>query len=264
MAWNSTVAGPLPRYMVLLLGWFAITMATLVMPLVAGAQPATETPKIDWKTNYHEGLAQAEEQKKPVLIDFYASWCGPCTAMEKQVFTDPAVIKAMQDFVNIKIDIDADEKTAFAYGVQSIPRTVVLNIHGEVVGDRVGFMESEAYIAFLKDAGEYIHRKVDGTVITVPQDAPEKVAFALDAELADVMKLLAAPEPAVREKARKAVLRLDPAVVERWMRQGLASDYLGERIAAKETLAALDPKAAEGFDPWASAEDRARMLAALE
>jgi len=128
------------------------TAALLAVAFTAGAQEAPEA-RIEWIANYHDGIAAAQKAEKPVLIDFYASWCGPCKLMDEQVFPDPAVVAAMADFVCIKVDVDSDVKVALAYGVQSIPRTVVLNIHGEMVGDRIGFMESEAYIDFLKDAG---------------------------------------------------------------------------------------------------------------
>jgi thiol-disulfide isomerase/thioredoxin len=237
-----------------------LAVLVLVFPL-AGAAQTPAKPRIDWKTSYAEALALAKNEEKPLLIDFFATWCGPCHLMDEQTFSDPAVAKAMADFVCVKIDVDADEKTAFAYGIRSIPRTVILNVYGEIVGDRIGFMESSAYIDFLNDAREYTHRKMDGVVIGVPAEAPEAMPITPDAKLEEVMSLLANPDKAVRDKAREVLLTLDVHLVKSWMRQALASPYLGERIAARETLAKLDPSAWPEFDPWASAEERAQALA---
>jgi len=238
-----------------------IVAALLATQALATAAQDAQSPRIDWKSDYQESIALAEKLKKPVLIDFFATWCGPCRMMDEQTFTDPDVIEAMAEFVCIKVDVDIDEKTAFAYGIRSIPRTVVLNIHGEVVGDRVGFMERDGYLAFLKDVKEYTHRKVDGTVIKVPpEEMPEPVTIAAESDIAEVMKYLANPMPKVREEAQQALLALDPTLVERWMRQALTSAYLGERIAAKETLAKIAPELYPDFDPWAAAEERAKRL----
>lgn len=237
-----------------------VAVIAVLAPLASVAQ-APEKPRIDWKTKYAEAIALAKEQEKPVLIDFFAAWCGPCHMMDEQTFTDPAVVKASTEFVCIKIDVDADEKTAFAYGIGSIPRTIVLNIYGEIVGDRIGFMAGRSYTGFLNDVREYTHQKVDGIVIGVPAEVPETITIEPDAKIDEIMKVLASPSKGVREKAREVVLAMEPDQVKRWMRQGLASPYLGERIAAKETLSKLDPSAWPDFDPWATVEERAKSLA---
>ncbi len=241
-----------------------MSLSSLLLITTRATAQETRKPAIAWKTDYHEALKLATEQNKPLLIDFFATWCGPCRMMDEQVYTDPEVIKAMGSFVTVKVDIDADEKTAMAYGVHSIPRNVVLNIHGEMIGDRLGFMESEEYIAYLKDAGEYTHKKIEGTVIDVPEgSAPENAPITADTKQEEVMALLADADPEVRKATREMVLKLDAALVKGWMRQGLASAYLGERIAAKEVLSTLEPEMVANFDPWATEADRAAALAGM-
>lgn len=241
----------------------AAAMVLLALPTLAAAQ-ADPRPRIAWETDYHQAVQQAEESGKPVLIDFYATWCGPCKMMDEQTYTDPDVIQALGDYVAVKVDVDAAEKVAFAYGVQSIPRTVVLNIHREMVGDRVGFLERDDFLALLKDVQELIHKKVDGTVITVADASPRQVAIAPDTEFSEVMALLANPDPAVREKALSLLQQLDRTLAVSWMRRGLASTYLGDRIAAKAALAAMDDTTYVNFDPWAPEDERAKALAASE
>lgn len=217
--------------------------------------------QIDWQTDYHAGLELATQQNKPALIDFYADWCGPCRMMDAQVYTDPQVIEALDKFIAIKVDTDRDRNTAFAYGIRSIPRTVVLNIYGEMVGDIVGFMDSERFLGFVSDVQEYTHEKTGGIVISVPK-ADDSVlgqstfAIAPDAELSELLEYASDRQPEVREHARQAIVARDNLEVRETLAKALAHDYLGTRIAAWEALRMLGVVPEDLYNPWAAKQDR--------
>ena len=61
-----------------------------------------ENIKNGWLTSLTEALVQAEKENKPLFIDFWASWCKNCLAMEKTTFKDPEVQKKLKDFVRVK------------------------------------------------------------------------------------------------------------------------------------------------------------------
>ncbi|WP_420916722.1 thioredoxin [Persicobacter diffluens] len=72
---------------------------------------------------------------QPVLVDFYADWCGPCKA-QTPILSE--VAKAVEGKAKIiKIDVDKNQAAAAQYGVQSIP-TLLLFKNGEVVWRNVG------------------------------------------------------------------------------------------------------------------------------
>jgi thioredoxin 1 len=85
-------------------------------------------------TNFDDEVLKSE---KPVLVDFWAPWCGPCKAIGPVV---EELAAAYRDRVKVaKINIDENPKTATVYGVMSIP-TLVLFKGGSIMEKLVGLV----------------------------------------------------------------------------------------------------------------------------
>ena len=72
--------------------------------------------------------------EKPVLIDFYADWCGPCRIVSSVI---DEIADEHSDFLICKVNVDEETELASTFGVSGIPMLVVLK-NGEIVNRSVG------------------------------------------------------------------------------------------------------------------------------
>ncbi|HXJ99430.1 MAG TPA: thioredoxin [Gelidibacter sp.] len=89
--------------------------------------------------NFEETVLKSD---KPVVVDFWAAWCGPCRMV------GPIIDQISEEYdgkaVVGKVDVDANQEFAGKYGVRNIP-TVLVFQNGEVVGRQVGVAPKKAY-----------------------------------------------------------------------------------------------------------------------
>ncbi len=84
---------------------------------------------------------------KPVLVDFFATWCGPCKTMSPIL---EQVKQSLGDTVTIiKVDVDKNPEAASAYGIQGVPTLIVFK-NGKVLWRQSGVVQANALINVIK------------------------------------------------------------------------------------------------------------------
>lgn len=88
------------------------------------------------------------QSDKPVLVDFFATWCGPCKAMTPILHDVKA---AMGDEIKVvKIDIDKNKQLTSQFNVQGVP-TLILFQNGEIKWRQAGVVQARQLQAILRD-----------------------------------------------------------------------------------------------------------------
>lgn len=184
-------------------------------------------------STFHRDVVE-RSRSVPVLVDFWAPWCGPCRTL------GPILERLARDaggaWELVKVNTDENQGLARQFGIQGIP-AVKAFVDGKVVDEFVGALPESQIRAFL------------GRVV------PDEVAVrARDARAAAERG-----DTATAERLYREVLSKDPTQPDALLFQAQSALAAGDRDAARAALARLAPR-----DRDARARDLARLELALE
>ncbi|MEM6772995.1 MAG: thioredoxin fold domain-containing protein, partial [Bacteroidota bacterium] len=98
-----------------------------------------------------QAMTLAAAQGDFIILDFYANWCGPCKAMDGEVWSRDTVKAIQRNFVNVRLDGSASFAPFKRYGVSSIPALIIMDANGNEYARYVGYLKEDEVLEILAD-----------------------------------------------------------------------------------------------------------------
>ncbi len=129
--------------------------SALLMALIAAPAPAAAPAAAGFWTDLpaDQAMASARREGTPVMIDLYATWCGPCQKLDKDVFPDPEVRAEAKGFVAIKVDGETPigERLLKRYHVVGYPTVLFLDPSGAEIDRIFGYQPPKEFAQSMRD-----------------------------------------------------------------------------------------------------------------
>jgi thioredoxin-related protein len=153
-----------------------VILISCLLPLLCQSQGPQENSFSSFQ-NWQAVLDSAKASNKKILVDAYATWCGPCKEMDAKVFPEASVRRYIDlNFIAVKVQMDQTENDRFEvkkwyefasmltnkYQIASFPSLVFLDPDGNLIQMNTGYHDPRKFLAILKQANDptqsYTHR----------------------------------------------------------------------------------------------------------
>ncbi len=163
-------------------------------PLVSTGRAPAPAAEVEW-VDFGRGLQRARATGRPVLVDFFATWCGVCSAMDRRTFRNPDVMRRLGEIVTVRVDSEETRARdgvrgvdlAERFGIRGYPTFVILGPDGRELSRRTGFLAPWQLIRWLDEVGggeRFGHAadvststRLPGRMLSLPSSSKRTQAF---------------------------------------------------------------------------------------
>lgn len=133
-------------------GYFFAVLLLIGSVLLFGCD---QGPHVEWTKYSPENMNAAFHSGHPVIVYFYAAWCGPCMELKTKTFKDERIIQALEGFEHIKVDMslthsDKIQQIAEQYSIQGLPTLIFYDTRGKEQERYMGYYPPPALLEIIR------------------------------------------------------------------------------------------------------------------
>lgn len=133
---------------------FKNIFAVVIIAIAAYALIPSDKNQIEWTQYSEAAVPQNINEKRGMIIDFYADWCIPCKELDALTFSDDKVIETSKNFYTFKADMTKSlspevEALREKYKIVGVPTVLIINSEGREVKRITGFVNAEEFHSYL-------------------------------------------------------------------------------------------------------------------
>lgn len=153
-------------------------------PKPGASSESQDKTLVPWNINFARSSADALQGNKPILLEFWASWCEVCKVTDKEVFSNPQIAKIISEkFVPVKVNFDANIAMDKLYGIKNLPTVVFTDSYGSELLRTLGLVKPDSFAKIVANFPSDMSRvnSLDQALTTNRSNVDSLYAFAAEA-----------------------------------------------------------------------------------
>ena len=106
--------------------------------------------------NYDLARSIANKSGRLIVMDFWASWCGPCKVMDEELWNSPEIQKISKNFIGVRIDVEVEKTLVKRYRANSIPKVIIITVNGDVIWEQEGYDYADTFLRIFEAIPENV------------------------------------------------------------------------------------------------------------